>query len=95
MLQGTLTNVHPSAQQKDMLIAESQWFQASPFELKSSYEEIFKNIKLWGEKAKRQGYYSRTYFAFENMKAKINEILENNINLPEKIKLSLPKLKKV
>ena len=95
LLQGTLTNVHPSAQQKDMLIAESQWFQASPFELKSSYEEIFKNIKLWGEKAKRQGYYSRTYFAFENMKAKINEILENNINLPEKIKLSLPKLKKV
>ena len=95
LLQGTLTNVHPSAQQKDMLIAESQWFQASPFELKSSYEEIFKNIKLWDEKAKRQGYYSRTYFAFENMKAKINEILENNINLPEKIKLSLPKLKKV
>jgi len=95
LLQGTLTNVHPSAQQKDMLIAESQWFQASPFELKSSYEEIFKNIKVWNEKAKRQGYHSRTYFAFENMKAKINTILENSINLPEKIKLSLPKLKKV
>ena len=46
-------------------------------------------------KAKRQGYYSRTYFAFENMKAKIEEILENNINIPEEVKLSLPKLKKL
>ena len=27
------------------------------------------------------------------MKAKINTILEDNINLPEEVKLSLPKLK--
>ena len=29
------------------------------------------------------------------MKAKIEEILENNINIPEEVKLSLPKLKKL
>ena len=29
------------------------------------------------------------------MKNKIEEILENHINLPEKIKLSLPKLNKI
>jgi hypothetical protein len=95
LLQGQLTNIHPSAQQKDMIMAESQWFQPNPIEINRSYKEIFSNYKEWLVKAKRQGYYSRTYFAFENMKAKIEEILENNINIPEEVKLSLPKLKKL
>ena len=94
LLNGSLTNVHPSSQQKDMLIAESQWFNVDPLQLKSSYEEVFKNLKSWNIKAKRQGYHSRTNFSFNNMKNKIEEILENNINLPEQVKLSLPKLKK-
>ena len=94
LLQGTLTNVHPSAQQKDMILAESQWFQPNPQEIFKSYKEIFENYKSWLEKAKRQGYYSRTYFAFENMKAKIDDILSKNINLPDQVALNLPKLKK-
>ena len=95
LLQGQLTNVHPSAQQKDLLMAESQWFQPNPIEINKSYTEIFNNYKNWLVKAKRQGYYSRTNFAFENMKAKIEEILESNVNIPEEVKLSLPKLKKL
>ncbi len=95
LLQGTLTNLHPSAQQKDILLAESQWFQPNIMEINKSYKEIYNNYKFWLEQSKRQGYYSRTYFAFENMKAKISSILEDNINIPEQVKLSLPKLKKV
>ncbi len=95
LLNGSLVNVHPSAQQKDILIADSKWFNVDISQVNSAYLEIFNNIKSWNKKAKRQGYYSRTYFAFENMKAKIIEILENNINLPEQVKLSLPKLKKI
>ncbi len=95
LLNGSLVNVHPSAQQKDILIADSKWFNVDISQVNSAYLEIFNNIKSWNKKAKRQGYYSRTYFAFENMKAKIVEILENNINLPEQVKLSLPKLKKI
>jgi len=95
LLQGGLTNVHPSAQQKDMIMAESKWFQPSPQEIYRAYREIFDNYKNWLIKAKRQGYHSRTYFAFENMKAKIKEILEANINIPQEVKLSLPKLKKL
>jgi hypothetical protein len=94
LLQGALTNLHPSVQQKDMLLAESQWFQPHPQEIFRSYKEIIDNYKIWTEKAKRQGYFSRTYFAFENMKAKIGEILETNINIPEQVSLNLPKLKK-
>ena len=95
LLNGTLTNLHPSVQQKDMLLAESQWFQPNIMEVNRSYKEIYNDYKFWLEQSKRQGYHSRTYFAFENMKAKINEILENTINIPEQVKLSLPKLKKI
>jgi len=95
LLNGSLVNVHISAQQKDILLADSKWFNVDPSQANSAYLEIFNNIKPWNEKAKRQGYYSRTYFAFENMKAKVQDILESNINLPEQVKLSLPKLKKI
>ena len=95
LLNGTLTNLHPSVQQKDMLLEESQWFQPNIMEVNRSYKEIYNDYKFWLEQSKRQGYHSRTYFAFENMKAKINEILENTINIPEQVKLSLPKLKKI
>lgn len=95
LLQGTLTNVHPSAQQKDMILAESQWFQPNPQEIHRAYKEIFNNYKTWVTKAKRQGYYSRTYFAFENMKAKIVEILDKNVKIVEEVTLNLPKLKKI
>mgnify|MGYP000887904195 FL=1 len=78
-----------------MLLAESQWFQPNIMEVNRSYKEIYNDYKFWLEQSKRQGYHSRTYFAFENMKAKINEILENTINIPEQVKLSLPKLKKI
>jgi hypothetical protein len=95
LLQGNLTNVHPSAQQPNILIAESQWFQPNPMEINKSYKDIYENYKYWLEKGKRQGYFSRTNFAFNNMKNKIKEILEKNINLPEKIELKLPQLKKI
>jgi glycosyltransferase involved in cell wall biosynthesis len=95
LLQGALTNVHPSAQQKDMILAESQWFQPNPQEIHRAYKEIFDNYKTWVIKAKRQGYYSRTYFAFENMKAKIIEILDKNVKIVEEVALNLPKLKKI
>jgi len=93
LLQGTLTNVHPSAGMGNILLKESQWFQPNPIEINRSYKEMYNNYKSWLVKGKRQGYFSRTYFAFENMKANINEILNNNINLPEEVKLELPKLK--
>ncbi len=95
LLQGQLTNVHPSVQQKDMIIAESKWFQPHPTEIHRSYKDVFENYKFWAERAKRQGYFSRNNFSFKNMKDKIKEILETNVNLPEKVKLALPKLKRI
>jgi len=95
LLQGQLTNLHPTVQQKDMLLAESKWFQPNPVEVNNSYKEIFNNYKFHLERAKRQGYFSRTNFSFENMKNIIGEILEKYVSVPEQVKLSLPKLKKI
>ena len=78
-----------------MILAESQWFQPNPQEVHRAYKEIFDNYKTWTTKAKRQGYHSRTYFAFENMKAKIIEILDKNVKIVEEVALNLPKLKKI
>ena len=100
LIGGKLTNVHPSAVVDGVILPESQWFAPDPNHVHNSYKELYSNYKSWAIKGKKQGYYSRTYFAFENMKAKIGEILESNINLPIQIpvqlpKLNLPKLKKV
>ena len=95
LLRGQLTNIHPSAQQKDILLAEAQWFQPEPMDINRSYKDIYDNYKFWLEKAKRQGYFSRTNFSFENMKDKIGKILEDNISIPEQISLKLPKLSKL
>ena len=95
LLAGKLTPVHPSAQQKDILLAESNWFSVDPNQIHLSYGEVYNKYKFWSTRGKQQGYHSRTYFAFENMKAKIKEILEANINIPQEVKLSLPKLKKL
>ena len=95
LLSGQLTNIHLSAQQKDILIPESQWFQPNAIDINKSYIDVYDNYKFWLERGKRQGYHSRTYFAFENMKAKIETILNDYINIPEPIKLKLPKLKKI
>ena len=100
LIGGKLTNVHPSAVVDGVILPEAQWFAPDPNHVHNSYKEFYSNYKSWAIKGKKQGYYSRTYFAFENMKAKIGEILESNINLPIQIpvqlpKLNLPKLKKV
>jgi glycosyltransferase involved in cell wall biosynthesis len=93
LLQGQLTNVHPSAQVKDVLIPEARWFQPNAMEINKAYIDVYDNYKFWLERSKRQGYHSRTYFAFENMKANIAELLKK-VNLPQQVSLNLPKLKK-
>tara|TARA_R110001606_G_scaffold367498_1_gene523048 strand:+ start:1526 stop:2836 length:1311 start_codon:yes stop_codon:yes gene_type:complete len=93
LIGGKLTPVHPSAQQKDIILAESNWFTVDPHQIHMSYGEVYNKYKFWSERGKQQGYHSRTYFAFENMKAKINEILENNVSVS--VGLNLPPLKKI
>ena len=95
LLRGQLTNIHPSSQQENILLAEAQWFQPDPMDINKSYKDVYGNYKFWLERAKRQGYFSRTNFSFEKMRDKIEKILEDNILISNHVPLKLPKLNKI
>jgi hypothetical protein len=95
LLPGQLTNIHPSAA-NNMLLKEAQWFSVDHGHVGHYLKDMFENYKNYTDKAKRQGYYSRTNFSFEKMKEKLDGILTERIpEFPKQVQLSLPKLKKI
>jgi glycosyltransferase involved in cell wall biosynthesis len=95
LLGGTLSNVHPSAA-NDFLIKESQWFNVDPTQIGLFFIDIFENYKKWKEKGKRQGFYSRKNFSFQNMKNKLSDLIDKYIpNIPVETQLKLPQLKRI
>jgi hypothetical protein len=101
LMGGKLTKIHPSAQQKDMLIEGSEWFSVDHAHIGHFFTDVLKNYKDWKVKAKRQGHYSRSNFSFEKMEQQLEFILSENMPIiPKTAKLNipsigLPKLKKV
>ena len=94
LLPGHLTKVHPSAA-NNMLLQESEWFSVDMSQVGPYLKHVFENYKDYKEKAKRQGYQSRTNFSFDKMKEKIDEILNSKVpNIPKQVTLNLPKLNK-
>lgn len=95
LLPGTLTNVHPSAA-NNMLLAESQWFSVDTGHVGHYLKDVFENYKGYADKAKRQGFQSRTKFSFEAMKEKLDSVFTERIpEFPKQVQLQLPKLKKI
>jgi hypothetical protein len=95
LLPGELTNVHPSAA-NNMLLAEAQWFSVDTGHVGHYLKDVFENYKGYAEKAKRQGFQSRTKFSFEAMKSKLDELFTSKIpEFPKQVQLQLPKLKKL
>ena len=95
LLPGQMTKVHPSAA-NNMLLKESEWFSVDTGQVGAYLKHVFENYKIYKEKAKRQGYQSRTNFSFDKMKEKIDEILSEKVpNIPKHISLNLPKLNKL
>lgn len=106
LVNGTLTNVDPSAVVEKMLLKESQWFTPNDSEAATALRLVFDDYKKYAELAKRQGYKSRTSFSWEKMAEQLDAILTANLptftrqielklptlNLP---KIELPKLKKI
>ena len=104
LLPGNLTPIHPSAA-NNMLMKEASWFSVDHGSVGNKLKDVYENYKTYAELGKRQGYYSRTNFSFENMKEKFSGILNNIpefarqviMKLPtlEKKKITLPKLQKL
>ena len=101
LLPGQLTQIHPSATVKDMLLPESGWFTVDYKKASEILEDVYKNYKKYVDGAKRQAYRSRTEFSLDKMSERILNILKEKIpkpvqlKLPQLKKIELPKLKKV
>jgi glycosyltransferase involved in cell wall biosynthesis len=88
---GKLENVHPTAVIKDMILAESQWFQADDKQVAAAWTEIHKNYDKWLKKSIKQRDKTRKHYTLDNMSDKLKELLDAQ-DLPEMIDLKLPDL---
>jgi hypothetical protein len=95
LLQGTMTKIHPSAA-NHMLLADAEWFSVDTGHVGHYLKDVFENYKGYAEKAKRQGFQSRSKFSYEKMKEKLGDLFTLKIpEFPKQVQLQLPKLKKI
>jgi glycosyltransferase involved in cell wall biosynthesis len=95
LLQGTMTKIHPSAA-NHMLLADAEWFSVDQGHVGYYLKDVFENYKGYAEKAKRQGFQSRSKFSYEKMKEKLDALFTLKIpEFPKQVQLKLPKLKKI
>ena len=100
LLPGELKPVHQSVV-NDWIIKESSWFNADHGHIGHHLKNMFENYKEYVDGGKRQAYYSKTNFSWEQMRDKLGELFESNIpEIAQQVqlqlpKLNLPKLKKV
>jgi len=96
LIPGTLNNIHPSAQVKDMLIEGSQWFTVDYGFAGGVLRDYFENYKKYQDNGKRLAHYCKTNFSFEKMQEKLDTILTANVpEFPKQVQLKLPQLKKI
>ena len=95
LVPGTLTPIHPSAQVKDMLIEDAQWFTVDYGFVGGLLKDYLENYKKYKDNGKRLAYYCKTNFSFEKMQEKLDDILSTNIpEFPKQVEIKLPKLSK-
>lgn len=94
LINGTLTNVHPSAANQ-WLLKEAKWFSPDTGQAGHYLRDMFENYKDYIEGGKRQAYYAKTNFSFEKMTEKLDEYLKRVPEFPKQISLKLPQLRKI
>lgn len=94
LINGTLTNVHPSAA-NNMILKESQWFSPDMGQIGYYLKDVYENYKNYIDGGKRQAYHSKQNFSFEKMTEKMAEYLKRIPEFPKQIQLKLPQLRKI
>lgn len=95
LVNGEITQVHHSAVQQDMILAESGWFSPNTIEVSHHLQNMFKNYKTYEKGAMLQYHKSKNNFSFEDMKNILSLFLDKIPEFPKEVKLQLPKLKKI
>ena len=94
LINGTLTNVHPSAANQ-WLLKEFKWFSPDTGQAGFYLKDMFENYKNYVDGGKRQAYHAKTNFSFEKMTEKMAEYLKRIPEFPKQVQLKLPQLKKI
>jgi hypothetical protein len=90
---GELTNVHPSAVVKDMILPESEWFSPNHGQIGQGLKDVFEKYKNYKDGGKQQSYKSKTEFSWDAMKDLLDSRLTELIpEFPKQMELKLPKL---
>jgi glycosyltransferase involved in cell wall biosynthesis len=95
LLPGQLTEIHQSAADK-FLLKGSKWFTVNYPAASSIIRDVKENYKMYIPNAKKQATHVRENFNIDIMNKKFCELVDKGLsNVPQQVKLNLPKLKKV
>jgi glycosyltransferase involved in cell wall biosynthesis len=95
MLPGQLTEIHQSAADK-FLMKGTKWFTVNYPTAASVIRDIKENYKNYLDASRKQARHTRENFNLDLMSEKFCELVDKGIsNIPQQVKLNLPKLKKI
>lgn len=93
LVPGELKPIHPSAEVKDMLMKDSQWFQFDIDYTIKLFKDYFKNYKTYVERNRKLKYHCKENFSFDKMVIKLEEIIDKNA--PKQVEIKIPKINKI
>jgi len=96
LLPGKLTNVHKSAQWKQVIIKGSKWFTVEYVYASKVLKDVHKNYKSYLEKSRKQAHLIKKNWSLYAMTTMLGKILDKYIpEFPKEVTMNIPKLKKV
>ena len=93
-LEGELTSVHQSAQNK-FLLPESKWFTVDYSKAAQKIFDVHKNYKTYLTKSKGLKTNIQKNFSLDKMTTKLGDILDKYVKVQQHVELKLPTIKKL
>jgi glycosyltransferase involved in cell wall biosynthesis len=95
LLPGKLTPVNRSASDQ-FILREGKWFTVEYGYAAKVLQDVMDNYKLYLNRSRKQGHYSKTEFNRKKMEKLFCEYVDKGLEgVPQQVGLTLPKLKKV
>ena len=93
LVPGEVKPIHESAQVKDILLKDSQWFQFDVDYVVKLFKDYFKNYKFHNTKCRKLKYHCKENFSFEKMVIVLENIIDKNA--PKQVEIKIPKIQKI
>jgi glycosyltransferase involved in cell wall biosynthesis len=96
LIGGELKDVHHSAAWDNVLLKESQWFNAEPQQAMHAMATVFLEYAKYKNLAYDLALKNRNTFSYESIRTKTFDLLDKYVpEFPKQMAITLPKLKKV